>query len=256
MKAAKWAIAVASALASLAWAAAGLADAPQPGVLFQGDTSQANGSVRFGVSPDGSAVTNFQAIMSAHCTRESKPDATIEVGLKPTSRIKVVDGAFEYTGGIELYNNESTLIGSGKNGEVHGGFTSPTSASGTLKFEWRYLYEAGESARGYTCRTGVVTFQAVPKTASGGSGGGSGKPGSPSSHAADECVVPKLTGKRVKAAKRAARRASCKAGRIVHRASSKARKGRVIAQKPAAGTRLKAGAKVKVVVGSGPPRRR
>lgn len=251
MKAAKWAIAVVGVLVPLAWAAAGLADAPQPGLVYSGETSQANGSVRFGVSADGAAVTNFQALMTAHCTRENKPDATIEVGLKPTSRIKIVDGAFEYVGGIELYR-DSTLIGSGKEGEVHGGFTSPTSASGTLKFEWRYLYEAGESARGYTCRTGVVTFHASPPTA----GGGSGNPGSPSSHNADECVVPKLKGMRVKAAKRAARRASCEAGRIVHRASGKPRKGRVIAQKPAAGTRLQAGTKVKIVVGSGPLRRR
>lgn len=253
MRAAKRTVAVASMLVALTWAALALADTPQPGVVFSGETSQTNGTVRFGVSPDGAAVTNFQAVMTAHCTRENKPDATIEVGLTPTRRIKIVDGSFHYVGGIELYEG-STLIGSGKDGEVQGGFTSPTTASGTLRFEWRYLYSAG-SARGYTCRTGTVTFQASPP--SGGGQGDEGRPegprGSGSPHSPTSgCVVPKLKGKRLKAAKRAARQASCRPGRIVHRASAKTPSGRVIAQKPAAGTRLQAGAKVKIVVSSGP----
>jgi hypothetical protein len=252
MRAAKRVIAAATALAALAWTAMALADAPTPGVVFGGETSQPSGSVRFGVSADGSTVTNFQAVMSARCTRENKPDATIEVGLTPTKRIKIVDGVFQYVGGIELYH-DSTLIGSGENGEVQGGFTTPTTASGTLKFEWRYLYNAGDSARGYTCRTGTVTFQASPATKGSSSPGGSGSPSTPG---ASECVVPKLLGKRLKAAKRAARRAGCRPGRIVHRVSRQPRRGRVVAQKPIAGTRLGAGAKVKIVVGSGPSRQR
>jgi hypothetical protein len=254
MRAAKRTVAVASTLVALTWAGIALADTPQAGLVFSGDTSQANGSVRFGVSPDGAAVTNFQAVMTARCTRENKPDATIEVGLTPTRRIAIVDGTFHYVGGIELYEG-STLIGSGKDGEVQGGFTAPTTASGTLRFEWRYLYSAG-SARGYTCRTGTVTFQASPPSGGGGQGderGPEGPRGAGSPHSpASGCVVPKLKGKRLKAAKRAARQASCRPGRIVRRASAKTQSGRVIAQKPAAGTRLQAGAKVKIVVSSGP----
>jgi hypothetical protein len=253
MRAAKRTVAVAIMLVALTWAAVALADAPQPGLVYSGETSQTNGSVRFGVSADGAAATNFQAVMTARCTRENKPDATIEVGLTPTRRIAIVDGVFHYVGGIELYDG-STLIGSGKDGEVQGGFTSPTTASGTMRFEWRYLYSAG-SARGYTCRTGTVTFQA--SAPSGGGEGDEGRPEGPRGSGspyppASGCVVPKLKGKRLKAAKRAARQASCRPGRIVHRASAKAQSGRVIAQKPAAGTPLQAGAKVKIVVSSGP----
>jgi hypothetical protein len=259
MRAAKRAVAVAGIATLFAWTAVALADAPQPGT-FAGETSQESGSVRFGVSPDGGLVTNFAALMSADCTREGKPNATIEVGLAPTKRIKVVDGIFQYVGGIELYDSAGTLIGSGQNGEVQGGFTSPTTASGTLRFEWRYLYNAGEAARGYTCRTGVVTFQAAPTTSTappgegpstpgggkgGGGGGGGGAPGS-------SCVVPKLKGKKLKAAKRAIREGNCSPGRVVRRHSAVVRRGRVIAQKPAPGTRLQAGAKLRVVVSSGP----
>jgi hypothetical protein len=256
MRKAKRAIFASVTVIVLIAAAAALADAPQPGSSFSGETSQTDGSVNFGVSPDGTVVTNFQAIMSARCTREGKPDATIEVGLTPTRRIKIVEGVFRYIGGIELYNG-SELIGSGKNGEVQGGFTAPTTASGTLKFEWQYFSNAG-SARGYKCRTGAVTFQASSAGASEpgpgpGSGSGPGKgpgSGSPSS----SCVVPKLKGKRLKAARRATRRGNCRPGRIVRRPSAHVRRGRVIAQKPAAGSRMEAGAKVKLVVSSGPKR--
>jgi PASTA domain len=245
MRTAKRAIVASVTVIVLIAAAAALADAPQPGSSFSGKTSQTDGSVSFGVSPDGTVVTNFQAIMSARCTRENKPEVTIEVGLTPTRRIKIVEGVFRYIGGIELYNG-SDLIGSGKNGEVQGGFTSPTTASGTLKFEWQYFSNAG-SARGYKCRTGVVSFQASPAGPSQpgpGKGPGSGSPSS--------CVVPKLKGKKLKAAKRATRRGNCRPGRIVRRHSARVRAGRVIAQKPAAGSRMDAGAKVKLVVSSGP----
>ncbi len=263
MRAAKCVVAVVGTAIALAWAAVALADAPQPGSFF-GETSQDEGSVRFGVSADATLVTNFGAIMSADCTRENKPNARIEVGLTPTKRIRVVDGLFQYTGGIEIYDKEDTLIGSGKDGEIQGGFTSPTAASGTLRFEWRYLFNAGPDARGYTCRTGTVTFQAAPTSSppppplppGGKSGGGSGSKGSGggSGAAGSSCVVPKLKGKKLKAAKRSVRQANCLPGVVVRRHSAKVRRGRVIAPKPAPGTQLAAGAKLRLVVSSGPPR--
>jgi hypothetical protein len=60
------------------------------------------------------------------------------------------------------------------------------------------------------------------------------------------CVVPRLIGKRLPAAKRALRRAHCRLGRVRHRHGSP---GRVIAQHPAHGRQYPAGHRVSVTVG-------
>jgi hypothetical protein len=67
------------------------------------------------------------------------------------------------------------------------------------------------------------------------------------------CVVPKVKGKTLKAAKRAIRAHACTTGRIKHAASRTVKKGRVISQKPKPGRRLKHGAKVNLVVSKGRP---
>jgi hypothetical protein len=64
------------------------------------------------------------------------------------------------------------------------------------------------------------------------------------------CVVPKLAGKTLAAAKRALSRAHCGVGKITKK-RSKAKHGRVIAQSPKAGTKLPSGSKVKLVVSKG-----
>jgi len=60
------------------------------------------------------------------------------------------------------------------------------------------------------------------------------------------CVVPKLKGKKVKAAKKALGRADCKAGTITRR---KGKPGKVIKQNPKPGKVLAPGTKVKLTVG-------
>jgi len=65
------------------------------------------------------------------------------------------------------------------------------------------------------------------------------------------CVVPKVKGKRLSAAKRAIKAHNCSVGKIKHSFSSKVKKGRVISQKPKPGKRLKHGAKVNLVVSKG-----
>jgi trimeric autotransporter adhesin len=86
-----------------------------------------------------------------------------------------------------------------------------------------------------------------PPPPSGGSGspppsGGSGSP-PPSVH----CVVPKLAGKTLSAARKALGRAHCAVGKITKKESRK-RTGTVLASKPRAGTRLASGARVRLVV--------
>lgn len=72
------------------------------------------------------------------------------------------------------------------------------------------------------------------------------------------CVVPKLVGKTLKQAKRALKKAGCRAGKTKKTYSKKGKKGRVVKQRYKAGKKLKAGAKVPITVSRGPkkPRKR
>jgi beta-lactam-binding protein with PASTA domain len=65
------------------------------------------------------------------------------------------------------------------------------------------------------------------------------------------CVVPKLKGKRLDAAKSALIDAHCKPGKITRAYSKVVDKGRVISQKPKPGTHARAGARVKLTVSRG-----
>lgn len=64
------------------------------------------------------------------------------------------------------------------------------------------------------------------------------------------CVVPRVTGKTLAAAKRALKARSCRAGKVRHVASGR-KKGRVVAQKPRPGRHLRHGAKVRLTVSEG-----
>jgi hypothetical protein len=66
-----------------------------------------------------------------------------------------------------------------------------------------------------------------------------------------KCVVPKLKGKTLSAAKRALRADNCSLGKIKHATSLRVRKGHVISQKPAPGRQLRHGAKINLVLSKG-----
>jgi hypothetical protein len=68
------------------------------------------------------------------------------------------------------------------------------------------------------------------------------------------CIVPKVVGKKLRAAKRAIRARHCKVGKVSYAKSTKKKKGRVIRQRPRAGSHRANGAKVNLVVGRGPKR--
>ncbi|HZT84946.1 MAG TPA: protease pro-enzyme activation domain-containing protein [Gaiellaceae bacterium] len=71
---------------------------------------------------------------------------------------------------------------------------------------------------------------------------------------ARKCVVPKLEGKTLGAAKRALEAHFCAVGRIRHAFSGKVGKGRVIAQKPRPHTHLRHGGKVRLTLSKGKKR--
>lgn len=234
MRTAKYAAALSVAVAGLVWAAGALAVNAQSGP-YSGTTSQAGSSVSFAVVNNRS-VDGFKADMSATCTKGSATQS-VDVTLTPTPSmpIRQAQAEFSFDGGF-VFHNGPAVIGHGK-GRVSGSFTSEGFATGTLRFPWEFFANAGLLG-GYHCDTGKVTFQASLATdPPGGS----------------RCVVPKLRGKKLKAAKRAIRQANCRVGRVVKR-HSKAKRSRVIKQRPAAGSGRVAGSPVKLVVSRGPAR--
>jgi hypothetical protein len=66
------------------------------------------------------------------------------------------------------------------------------------------------------------------------------------------CVVPKLTGKTLAAARRALKTHFCTTGKVNHVFSTRVKKGRVALQKPKPGTHLKHDGKVSLTVSKGP----
>lgn len=65
------------------------------------------------------------------------------------------------------------------------------------------------------------------------------------------CIVPKVKGKTLKAAKRAIRSHACAVGKVGHAFSKSTKRGHVISQKPKPGRRLKRGTKVNLVASKG-----
>jgi hypothetical protein len=65
------------------------------------------------------------------------------------------------------------------------------------------------------------------------------------------CVVPRVVGKVLATAKAALKRRNCSVGKISYARSPEVRRGRVLAQRPKAGARLRAGGSVRLVVSRG-----
>jgi serine/threonine-protein kinase len=65
------------------------------------------------------------------------------------------------------------------------------------------------------------------------------------------CVVPRLAGKTVLRAKVLLRQRGCRLGAVGRAWSRSVKAGRILAQRPRAGSRLAVGAKVRVVVSRG-----
>ncbi|MGN6662923.1 MAG: PASTA domain-containing protein [Solirubrobacterales bacterium] len=63
------------------------------------------------------------------------------------------------------------------------------------------------------------------------------------------CVVPKLSGKKLKAAKKKLRKASCKLGKVKREKGVTGKTGKVVKQSPKPGKQLAPGSKVKVTLG-------
>lgn len=233
MRTAKYAVALSVTAIGLVWACAALAVGVQVG-SYSGKTSQPGSNVSFTVPSSGNSVDDFKAEMTATCTK-GQASQGVDVALSPTPSMKVRDGEFGFGGGF-VFRNGQEVIGHGK-GKVNGAFSSDHQVTGTFRFPWDFFANAGLLS-GYHCDTGKVTFQSSVQL-----------PGSDDA----KCIVPKLRGKKLKAAKRAIRRAHCRVGRIV-KSPSKKKRHRVIRQRPRPRTERAEGSPVKLVVSRGPAR--
>jgi uncharacterized repeat protein (TIGR01451 family) len=161
----------------------------------------------------------------------------------------VVNGAKTVTATFTLQQKRLTVM---KKGNGRGTVTSSPAGIGC----------------GATCNVGFLYGTAVTLTAkptpnsifSGWSGACAGKGACSLSMTTDrtatatfkaKCVVPKLVGLTLKKAKARIRRAHCTVGKVRQKASSKRKKGKVLAQKPKPGKRLAPGTRVSVTVGRG-----
>jgi PASTA domain len=69
------------------------------------------------------------------------------------------------------------------------------------------------------------------------------------------CIVPKVRGKMLAAARRSLMKTLCRVGTVKRKYSAQVKKGRVISQRPAPGTRVAEFTKVSLVVSRGRERR-
>jgi subtilisin family serine protease len=157
----------------------------------------------------------------------------------PSTRNTIVitwNGASDYGSGVDGFSyhwatSPGTLPDLVKDAEE--GATSMTSAplppGSSHYFHLRTRDNAGNWSTGVHFGPFVITAATAPRP---------------------QCIVPRLKGKTLVAAKRALVRARCAIGRISRRRSP-VRKGRVIAQSPRAGSRRPRGARVSVTISRG-----
>jgi eukaryotic-like serine/threonine-protein kinase len=159
-------------------------------------------------------------------------------------------------------------ISSGK-AKTKAGKGSSTETCKVPKVRGKKLAAAKTALKHAHCATGKVTHKASKTVAKGKVI--SSKPGAGSKHKAGtkvaltvssgkakttspkkSCVVPNVVGDTLAAAKTALKKANCSTGTVTRKASGTVAKGDVISSSPKAGTKHKAGTKVKLTVSSGP----
>jgi uncharacterized repeat protein (TIGR01451 family) len=124
-----------------------------------------------------------------------------------------------------------TALASGASTHVH--LVSSTSTSSCRAFPNTASYTADYGLSGQASASTTVTCAPPPVT----------------------CKVPKVLGLKLAKAKTKLRKAHCRAGKVRKKFSTRRKKGKVVAQKPKAGKRFKAGTKVALWIGKGPRRR-
>ncbi len=130
--------------------------------------------------------------------------------------------------------------------------TSGDATSGTVRDNGDGTYTTGITAGGFAGTATIKATDASVSPAVSGSAKLTVKAASgPTKPKSKPCVVPKLAGKTVAAARRALRRAGCTLGRTTKRRSTKVRAGRVVSSNPKRGAHRRHGTRVALVVSRG-----
>ena len=128
--------------------------------------------------------------------------------------------------------------------------TSGDATTGTVRDNGDGTYSTGITAGGFA---GTATIKATDASVSPAVSGSAKLTVKAASVPAKpkRCVVPKLAGKTVAAARRALRRAGCTLGKTTKRRSTKVRAGRVVSSNPKRGAHRRHGTRVALVVSRG-----
>jgi thermitase len=176
---------------------------------------------------DTTAPTDPAVASTSHVTGLSSIDATVDV---------TWSGAFDFGSGIDGYSfawdsSGTTVPDATKDAEETTlQLTSAPLAPGTYWFHIRTRDNAGNWSAGTHAGPFVIARAALPQP--------------------KRCRVPRLKGKTLNAARTTLKRAGCKLG-PVKRARSRVRKGRIVAQRPAAGRSVGTGTPVVVTISRG-----
>ena len=176
---------------------------------------------------DTTAPTDPAVASTSHVTGLSSIDATVDV---------TWSGAHDFGSGVDGYSfvwdsSGTTVPDATKDAEETTlQLTSAPLAPGTHWFHIRTRDNAGNWSAGTHAGPFVIAKAALPQP--------------------KRCRVPRLKGKTLKAAATTLKRAGCKLG-PVKRARSRVRKGRIVAQRPAAGRLVGKGTPVVVTISRG-----
>jgi hypothetical protein len=243
------------------------------GDLFSGDLERRYGhELSVAVSGHGS-VTSVPSGLScpSTCTRRLPAGTTIDLSAHPASARGTFvgwSGACSGSGGCRItLDADVSVSATFQSPPVHTLSIGTTgSGSGSVTSSPSGIDCGATCAAAFDERT-VVTLTATPALRSefmGWSEGCSGSgecvvtmDGDRSPVAAFEarCVVPRIVRMKLAAAKSALANADCSVGQIRRVVSKKVAKGRVVSQRPLAGTRLEENAAVDLVVSKGRKRR-
>jgi uncharacterized delta-60 repeat protein len=187
-------------------------------------------------NPNGSLDTSFNDTGTVTTAiGDDGDDVAYALALQPDGKLVAAGFSFNYQTGARVfalvrYNPSGSLDTSfGGTGKVTTAIGGDNAAYALALQPDGELVAAGESWRDGRTKFALARYRDVTLV----------------------CVVPKLKGKTLRAAKLAIRKASCSVGKVTKAFSATVKKGRVIYQTPKPGKKLATGAKVKLKASKG-----
>jgi peptide/nickel transport system substrate-binding protein len=179
---------------------------------------------------DTAAPTNPALSSSSHTVGIASTDDTVDVHWSGAA-----DAGSGVAGYSYVWSQSATTVPATRANAGAGstGTTSPALADGSWYLHLRTVDALGH----WSSTTAIGPFVIQHATTS------------PPPPAKKHCVVPKVVGLKLAAAKKKIARAHCRVGKISHKAAPKAKRGRVLKQRPRHGARLAVGTRIKLTVG-------